>query len=91
MEAYGELRVSELRDIVRSRRLKGWSKLRKDDLISFIISNDNYLIEQRRQERLERVTAEANMRLEKKAKSKARRQAKRDEARREAERRAEVK
>ncbi len=46
MEAYGRLRVSDLRDIVRSRGLKGWSKLRKDDLISFIIGNDNYLLEQ---------------------------------------------
>ena len=94
MEAYGRLRVSDLRDIVRSCGLKGWSKLRKDNLISFIIGNDNYLLEQqigrRRQERLERATAEANMKLEKKAKSKARRQAKRDEAGGRATRRSET-
>ena len=98
MVAYGKLRVSGLRDIARSRGLKGWSKLRKDDLISFIIDNEkNYLSdagraeERQRQERLEKATAEANVKAAKKAKSKARRQAKRNEAKREAERRSEVK
>ena len=98
MEAYKKLKVSGLRDIARSRGLKGWSKLRKDDLISFIIDNEkNYSsdaerqINRRQRERLEKVTAEANVKAVKKAKSKARRQAKRNEAKREAERRSEVK
>ena len=51
----------------------------------------NDAIERRRQERLNKVTAEAKIKAEKKLKSKARRQAKREESKREAERRAEVK
>ncbi len=42
MDAYKKLKVSDLRDIAKSRRLRGWSRLRKDDLISFIIGNENY-------------------------------------------------
>ena len=42
MSMYENLKVSDLRDMVRSRGLKGWSKLRKDDLISFIIGNEEY-------------------------------------------------
>ncbi len=40
-----KLRVKELREIARSRGLKGWYRLRKSDLISFIMS------EERRQQR----------------------------------------
>ena len=40
-----KLRVKELREIARSRGLKGWYRLRKSDLISFIVS------EERRQQR----------------------------------------
>ena len=39
---YKNLKVSDLRDIARSQGFRGWSKLRKDDLISFIIGNDEY-------------------------------------------------
>ncbi len=39
---YKNLRVSDLRDIAKSRRLRGWSKLRKDNLISFIADNKEY-------------------------------------------------
>ena len=31
-----------LREILKSRELKGWSKLKKDDLISFIMDNEEY-------------------------------------------------
>ncbi len=106
------LKVKDLREIARSRGLKGWYRLRKSELISLITSKEaerqqreleeaerrqrelkeaETQIERRRQERLEKVTAEANTKATKKAKSKARRQAKREEAKREAERRAEVK
>ena len=34
------MKVVELRDIARSRGLKGWYRLRKSDLISFIISEE---------------------------------------------------
>ncbi len=44
-EMFKNLRVKELREIARSRGLKGWYRLRKSDLISFITS------EERRQER----------------------------------------
>ncbi len=44
-EMFGNLKVKELREIARSRGLKGWYRLRKSDLISFITS------EERRQER----------------------------------------
>ncbi len=95
MSDYKNLKVSELREIAKSRALKGYSRLRKSDLISFIISEEqrhkNDEIERRRQERLEKVTAEAKIKAEKKSKSKVRRQAKREETKREAERRAEVK
>ena len=37
MSVYENLKVSDLRDIARSRGLRGWSKLKKDDLISFIV------------------------------------------------------
>ncbi len=39
---YKNLKVSDLRDIARSQGLRGWSKLKKDDLISFIIGNEEY-------------------------------------------------
>ena len=42
MSKYENLRVSDLREIARSQRLKGWSRLRKDNLISFIIENENF-------------------------------------------------
>ena len=42
MNEYEKLKVSDLRDIAKSRGLKGWSKLRKDNLISFIIGNEDY-------------------------------------------------
>ncbi len=42
MNKYENLRVSDLREIARSQRLKGWSRLRKDDLISFIIEDENF-------------------------------------------------
>ncbi len=119
------LKVVELREIARSRGLRGWYRLRKSELISFITSeeqrqreveelerqrqreeeelerqrqqeeerrNDPVLIaQQRRQKRVEDVTAKAKAKAEKKIKSKARRLAKREEVKREAERRAEVK
>ena len=109
---FENLKVSELREIARSRGLKGWYRLRKSDLISFIKSEEQrqereikeeerrreeaqrqeeQQVGRRRQERLEKATAEANAKADKKSKSKARRQAKREEAKREAERRAEVK
>ncbi len=40
-----KLRVKELREIARSHGLKGWYRIRKSDLISFIVS------EERRQQR----------------------------------------
>ena len=39
-ELMNTLKVPELREIARSRGLKGWYRLRKSDLISFIITND---------------------------------------------------
>ncbi len=39
---YKSLRVKDLREILKSRGLRGWSKLKKDDLISFIIDNEEY-------------------------------------------------
>ena len=39
---YKSLRVKDLREISKSRGLKCWSKLKKDDLISFIIGNEEY-------------------------------------------------
>ena len=39
---YENLRVSDLRDIAKSRGLRGWSKLKKDNLISFIADNEEY-------------------------------------------------
>ncbi len=41
--SYKSLRVKDLREILKFRGLKGWSKLKKDDLISFIIDNEEYL------------------------------------------------
>ncbi len=74
------MKVVELREIARSRGLKGWYRLRKSDLISLIESNERE-VKQREME---------SQRLDKKLKSEARRQAKREESKREAERRAEV-
>ena len=42
---YENLRVSDLQDMAKSRGLKGWSKLKKDDLISFIADNEEYPID----------------------------------------------
>ncbi len=36
------MKVSDLRDIARSQGLKGWYRLRKSDLISFIKNNENH-------------------------------------------------
>ncbi len=103
MNDYKNLKVSELREIARSLKLRGWYRLRKAELISFIMSEEQrrqeeerrndpaLLAQQRREKRLEEVTAKAKAKAEKKAKSKARRLAKREEAKREAERRAEIK
>ncbi len=103
MSDYKNLKVVELREIARSRGLRGWYRLRKSELISFIMSEEQrrqeeerrndpaLLAQQRREKRLEEVTAKAKAKAEKKAKSKARRLAKREEAKREAERRAVVK
>ena len=91
------LRVKDLQEIAKSKGLKGWYRLRKSDLISFITSEENRerecenvesQIDKCRRERLEKATAEANAKAEKRAISKARRQAKRDEAKWEVERRA---
>ena len=51
-ELMNTLKVPELREIARSRGLKGWYRLRKSDLISFIITNDTEreVEEQRRQD-----------------------------------------
>ncbi len=40
--SYKSLWVKDLREISKSQGLKGWSKLKKDDLISFIIDNKEY-------------------------------------------------
>jgi hypothetical protein len=36
---YSNMKISELREVVRSRGLKGWMPLRKNDLRQFFISN----------------------------------------------------
>ena len=41
MSDYKNLKVVELREIARSRGLRGYSRLRKSDLISFIKDNEN--------------------------------------------------
>ena len=41
------MKVVELRDLARSRGLKGWYRLRKSDLISFLESNDRKIKSQR--------------------------------------------
>ena len=89
MSDYKNLKVVELKGIARSRGLRGWSRLRKAELISFIMSEEQ---RQREEEELERQRQRDLLRLkdERKSKSKARRQAKREEAKREAERRTEV-
>ncbi len=38
---YKSLRVKDLREILKSRGLKGWSRLRKSDLIFLIEENNN--------------------------------------------------
>ena len=42
MSGYKSLKVSELRSIAKSQGLKGWSRMRKDNLISFIMSSENF-------------------------------------------------
>ncbi len=94
---YSNKKIKDLREITKSRGLKGWSGLRKYDLINFIERKE----EERKAEEKQRLEAEklenqrqrdlTKLRDERKAKSKARRQAKREESKREAERRAEVK
>ncbi len=39
--SYKYLKVPELRDLARSLGLRGWSGLRRSDLISFIIDNED--------------------------------------------------
>ena len=40
--SYESLRVKDLQEILKSRGLKGWSRLKKSELISFIIGNEDY-------------------------------------------------
>ncbi len=70
--SYESLRVTDLRDILRSRGLKGWSKLRKAELIALLYQDNE-------EQRLERL---AQTKADKKARSKANRAAKREEAQR---------
>ena len=97
MSDYKNLKVVELKEIARSRGLRGWSRLRKAELISFITSveqrqrEEEELERQRQQEEEELEEQRQRLRDERKSKSKARRQAKREEAKREAERRTEAK
>ena len=42
MNEYKNLKVSDLRDIAKSRGLRGWTRLRKTNLISFIIDNEDF-------------------------------------------------
>ena len=51
MSDYKNLKVVELKEIARSRGLRGWSRLRKAELISFITSAEQ---RQREEEELER-------------------------------------
>ena len=50
------LKVKDLREIAKSKGLKGWYRLRKSDLISFIVSEEKREreeAEQKRQRELE--------------------------------------
>ena len=42
MSEYKNLKVSDLRDIAKSRGLRGWTRLRKTNLISLIIDNEDF-------------------------------------------------
>ncbi len=78
MGDYRNLKVVELRDIARSRGLRGWSKLRKSDLIFFILSAERRQQEdletqgrlrreesdRRRQERLEEIERQRRVRIQ---------------------------
>ncbi len=44
------LKVKDLREIARSRGLKGWYRLRKSDLISFIASDERRELEEAERE-----------------------------------------
>ena len=44
------LKVKDLRDIARSRGLKGWYRLRKSDLISLIASDEQRELEEAERE-----------------------------------------
>ncbi len=41
MSKYESMKVSELRDIAKFKSLKGWSKLKKSQLITFIMDNES--------------------------------------------------
>ncbi len=45
MSVYENKKVLDLRTIARSRKLKGWSRLRKDDLIYFIIGDEDFTLD----------------------------------------------
>ncbi len=59
MSNYKNLRVLELREIARSRGLRGWYRLRKAELISFIISE-----EQRQQREIEEAQRQEEQQVE---------------------------
>jgi uncharacterized membrane protein YqiK len=42
MSGYKSLKVLELRSTAKSQGLKGWSRMRKDNLISLIMSSENF-------------------------------------------------
>ncbi len=73
-EAMESSKVKDLREIARSKGLKGWYRLRKSDLISFIISEE----EQQRQDEAERKEKLKVKRRAKKARYRANRRARRE-------------
>ncbi len=62
MSDYENLKVVELREIARSRGLRGWYRLRKAELVSFIVSEEQ---RQREEEELERQRQREEEELEK--------------------------
>ena len=51
--SYESLKVKDLREILKSRELKGWPRLKKFELISFIIGNEDYQMDRATEDAME--------------------------------------
>ena len=85
MSDYKNFKVSELREIARSRGLKGWYRLRKSDLISFIKEEEEKEKSKEEEEKKSKEEEEKKSKEEEEKKSKEEEEKKKEKSKEEEE------